>query len=156
MIRSASLARCCMAVMKHCLNSGHFCPVQVSRRASIRVHNSESSGRKVSAALLVAADHTALEQTARPKHFAHVWLIFLICRRLFGGHFTFLPARMLFIHRSIASLCGATPFCLRRRRLPAYCCCFTFCQESIPSDRPSAQPCLANDSTRSDTAMTRA
>src|SRR5258705_3060782 len=41
MIRSASLARCCIAVIKHCLKSAHFCPVQVSRRASRRVHDSE-------------------------------------------------------------------------------------------------------------------
>src|SRR2546429_6014903 len=48
MIRSASFARWCIPVTKHGLNDGHFCPVQVSRRASRRPHNSESSGKNVS------------------------------------------------------------------------------------------------------------
>src|SRR5713101_5543931 len=50
MMMSASCALWCIQVRKQRWNSGHFCPVQVSRRASSRCHSSEPSGRKSSSA----------------------------------------------------------------------------------------------------------
>src|SRR6202022_3142590 len=82
-------------------------------------------------------------------------MIFLVCRERFRKHFACLKARIVFIHWNTAALWGRAFFILRRGCTPAYRCCFTFCQKSIPSECLNATFCLANDSTGNDRAMTR-